>query len=36
MKGLTTKLLTVVIGLLVGAAVYYSLWFVFLYFGIIN
>lgn len=33
---LLKKLLTIIIGLGVGALVYYALWSVFVYFGIVN
>ena len=33
---LLKKLLTIVIGLAVGALIYFSLWSVFVYFGIVN
>jgi len=36
MKSLFVKILTIIIGLAVGALVYFSIWFIFVYFGIVN
>jgi len=30
------KLMTIIVGLLVGAAIYFALWSVFVYFGVVN
>ena len=36
MKKIFPKLVTVIVGLTLGAAVYFSLWSIFSYFGIVN
>ena len=36
MKNIIPKIVTVVVGLAVGALVYFSLWSIFSYYGIVN